>query len=85
MGQTIVNPSHLDHIWIRMPDHTRECNDDILMKSETKKTNILTKKHTARPDSQNCSRSVTGDLGVRRGEKTALVSRGLRSLGAATA
>ena len=29
------------------------------MKSETKKTNILTKKHTVGPDSQNCSREVS--------------------------
>ena len=50
-------------------DSARECNNDILIESETKETNILTKKHTARPDSQNCSRSVTGDLGVRREKK----------------
>ena len=31
----------------------------MLMKSETKKTNILTKKHTVGPDSQNCSREVS--------------------------
>ena len=57
-------------------DHTRKCNDDILMESETKKTNILTKKHTAGPDSQNCSRSVTGDLSARKKQLWSLENYG---------
>ena len=70
MGYT---PSHREHITgtyttRELLDHARECNDNIIMESKTKKANILTKKHTARPDSQNCSgvSPVTSECG---GEK----------------
>ena len=46
------------------------------MKSETRKTNILTKKHTVGPDSQNCSREVSPHTGRPEcGKKPALPQR----------
>ena len=83
-------PSHREHITgtyttRELLDHARECNNDILIESETKETNILTKEHTARPDSQRTAREVSPVTSECGGEKTALVSRGLRTIGAATA